>query len=221
MFQPPHRFIGAILLVVALGGAAACQRAYYSVMERFGVPKREILVNRVVEARDAQEEARERFQSALERFQTVLGFDGGELEDKYNALNAELKRSESRASAVHDRIDAVRDVAGALFAEWEDELDQYENADLRRRSERQLKETRDRYQQLITAMERAESRIEPVLKPLRDQVLFLKHNLNARAIASLQEDLGEIQTDVDALIRELERAIAEADAFIQQMETAE
>jgi len=50
---------------------------------------------------------------------------------------------------------------------------------------------------------------------LRDQVLFLKHNLNARAIASLQTELTRIQTDVSRLIRDMVIAMQEADSFIQ------
>lgn len=66
-------------------------------------------------------------------------------------------------------------------------------------------------------MERAESRIQPVLTAMNDQVLFLKHNLNAQAVASLQNELVTVETDVATLIREMETAIAEADTFISAM----
>ena len=67
---------------------------------------------------------------------------------------------------------------------------------------------------LIQAMKRAEAKLEPVLVPLRDHVLFLKHNLNAKAIAGLGEELVSVQTNVDKLVREMENAIAHADAFL-------
>jgi len=60
-------------------------------------------------------------------------------------------------------------------------------------------------------------KIDPVLTAFRDQVLFLKHNLNARALAALQNELDAIQTDVASLIREMEASIAEANAFIDAM----
>jgi hypothetical protein len=126
--------------------------------------------------------------------------------------------SEERAQDVRDRIDKVEDVAEALFDEWEDELDLYSSDSLRRSSAKKLKETRSHYQSLMTAMRRAEAKIEPVLTPLRDQVLYLKHNLNAQAIASLQSELGRVEGDVSALILEMEAAIREADAFISQLE---
>ncbi|PCJ58553.1 MAG: DNA repair protein, partial [Candidatus Hydrogenedentota bacterium] len=170
-------------------------------------------------AQEAQEEGQEQFKDALEQFQTVLNFDGGDLEKEYNRLNDALSRSEAKAKSVNDSIDKVEDVAKALFKEWEQELTQYNNAEFKRESERQLSETKTRYTQVIGAMRRAESKIEPVLVPFRDQVLFLKHNLNARAIASLQNELESIESDVAALIREMEQSINEANAFIQSMGT--
>ena len=197
---------------------AACSSAQYAVMEKFGIHKREILVDRVEGARDSQEEAKQQFASALEEFSAVLNFQGGTLEEKYTQLNTELEASEEHARDVSKRIDEVEDVAEALFDEWEDELKLYSSDSLRRSSAEKLEQTRNRYQNLMKAMRRAEARIEPVLTPLRDQVLYLKHNLNAQAIASLQSELGRVEGDVSSLIREMETAIREADAFIVSLE---
>ena len=66
-------------------------------------------------------------------------------------------------------------------------------------------------------MKRAKSKIEPVLSTFRDQVLFLKHNLNAQAISSLQGELVSIESNVKSLIKEMEKSIKEADSFIDTM----
>ena len=211
-----RRLVLAALLILPL--LTACSSARYAVMEKFGIHKREILVDRVEDARDSQEEAKQQFASALEEFSAVLNFQGGTLEEKYTQLNAELEASEEHARDVSERIDEVEDVAEALFDEWEDELQLYSSDSLRRSSAGKLEQTRNRYQNLIKAMRRAEARIEPVLTPLRDQVLYLKHNLNAQAIASLQSELGRVEGDVSSLIREMEAAIREADAFIVSLE---
>lgn len=210
-----NRLLLLTILCLAISG---CQSAYYSTMEKFGVHKRDILVDRVEEARDSQHEAKEQFKSALERFQSVVKVDGGELEKIYKKLSAELERSEDKAQEVYDRVDAVEDVADALFDEWKDELEQYSSASLRRSSQQKLDQTKRRYAQLMRAMRKAEARIEPVLRPLRDQVLFLKHNLNARAILAIQSELAEIEGDVARLIREMEVSIKEADSFIGTLE---
>ncbi|QJT09963.1 DUF2959 domain-containing protein [Oceanidesulfovibrio marinus] len=206
-----------LVILLVLSCVAGCQSVYYDAMEQFGVHKREILVDRVESARDSQEEAKQEFADALEQFRSVVAFHGGELEQRYETLRATLERVEGRADDVTKRINSVENVAEALFAEWEGELDQYTSAELRSRSASKLRETRARYDQLIRAMRRAEASMQPVLRTLRDQVLFLKHNLNAQAIASLQSELDVVQRDVDSLIREMERAIDEANSFINQM----
>jgi hypothetical protein len=195
-----------------------CETTYYKTMEKFGYHKRDLMVERVEEARDAQKEAKEQFESALEKFSSVLKFEGGELEKKYKTLKAEYEKSESKAEAVGDRIEAVEDVAEDLFEEWQDELSQYTSQSLRRSSERKLKQTRQQYSQLIRAMKRVEKKIDPVLSAFRDQVLYLKHNLNARAIASLRSELVSVEADVAALIRDMEASIAEANTFIKAIE---
>ena len=196
---------------------SSCATAYYKTMESFGVHKREILVDRVEDARDSQEEAGEQFKTALEKFREVVNFDGGELERMYDQLSAEYERSEAKADEVHERIASVEKVAGDLFAEWENELNEYSDARLRRSSEQKLRKTRANYSQLIAAMRRAEDKMPPVLAQLKDQVLFLKHNLNAQAIGSLQGVSTDLQGDVDELLRELEKSISEANKFIDQL----
>jgi len=208
--------LGTTLLAVLLM-FTGCQTAYYKTMEKVGYHKRDLLVSRVETARDVQQEAKEQFQTALERFTEVLGFDGGDLEKKYNQLNKEYEKSESKAEAVRDRIASVEDVAEALFKEWEAELQEYSSDSLRRASQVKLDDTRQRYAQLISAMKRAESKIDPVLTAFRDQVLFLKHNLNAQAIASIQNELVSVESNIATLVREMERSIGEADSFIQAM----
>jgi hypothetical protein len=197
---------------------AGCQTAYYKTMETFGYHKRDLLVERVKDARDDQQEVKEQFQSALEKFSAVTKFQGGKLEEKYRQLQREYDRSEEKARAVGKRLGEVEDVAAALFKEWERELGQYTSPALRQASERQLDQTRRHYDQLIGAMKRAEQRIQPVLLAFRDQVLFLKHNLNAQAIASLGGTATTIQTDISSLIADMNKSIAEADAFVKSLQ---
>ena len=178
-------FIGLAVLLTFSLGLTACDTAYMAAMEKMGYAKRDILSSRVKSARDAQEDAKKEIQSALEQFGKVVGYQGGDLEATYKKLNNELQNSEDSADAVRKRIKDVESVADSLFTEWKTELGQYSSADLRRKSEEKLSQTKARYQEMLSAMKKAEQRIDPVLKPLRDQVLYLKHNLNARALAAI------------------------------------
>lgn len=207
--------LGSVLLIALTG----CQTAYYSAMEQVGVHKRDILVDRVVDARDSQAEAQEQFQDALEQFRSVVQFDGGQLDKVYNELKAEYDDSVDAASDVRNRIEKVETVAEDLFEEWNEELDKYSSRDLRNQSARKLRETRQRYAELLRSMKRAEKRMDPVLSSLQDNVLYLKHNLNARAIGALKGEFSGMRQEINLLMRDMQLAIKESDAFIRSMET--
>ena len=205
----------AIVLFAVIG--LSCQTAYYETMEQFGYHKRDLLVRDVEKARDAQQEAKQQFKSALDRFTKTLDIQGGELQEKYEALNKEYERSEDKANSVRKRVASVEDVSEALFTEWNAELKEYSNSTLRKKSQEQLTQTRAQYAQLIKAMKRAEAKMDPVLAKFKDQVLFLKHNLNAQAIASLKGELVSVEGNINSLIKDLNASIQEADSFIAAM----
>ena len=211
--------LGALVCAL-LSAATGCKSAYYNTWEKLGWAKRDILVDRVEDARDDQEAAKKQFKTTLERFQEVANFQGGDLEAKYKKLNGEYEDSVAAAEDVTKRIKAVEEVANDMFKEWQEEIKQYSNAELRRSSEQKLRDTRQRYNQLIGVMKQAEGKMKPVLAAFKDQVLYLKHNLNAQAVSSLQATAAGIESDVGRLIADMERSIAEANAFINQMNKA-
>lgn len=204
-----------------LFGAAGCSSLEYKVRESFGQQKRELLVDRVAAAKQSQEEAKQQFVDALEQFKAVTGFEGGELERRYDELKREYDRSVARARDVRTRVDSVEDVSRALFREWKRELNEYTDPRLREVSERQLRDTMSACDRLIASMRNAQQRMDPVLRTFNDQVLFLKHNLNARAIASLGEVSSSLQRDIDVLVADMQQAIDEANRFIESMQRAE
>jgi hypothetical protein len=198
----------------------ACESVYYDAMEKVGVHKREILIDRIIEAQESQEAGKEQFRSALEQFRSVVNFDGGELEASYEKLNDEYEASVSAAETIRKRIASVESVATALFAEWTEELALYSNASLRRDSERQLQSTKKRYANLLATMRRTEKTIDPVLASLQDNVLYLKHNLNSRAIASLKGEFANINADVTRLVSAMQKTIDESNKFVEELRGA-
>lgn len=209
-----YRFI-MLSLILLLG---ACSTMYLEGLEKVGIPKRDVMVYRVEKARDTQQETKEQFKSALEQFTAATRFDGGDLEATYKRLNDSYEASLSKAEEVKSRIADIESVSEALFNEWKQEITQYSNPTMKQNSQKKLDATQVHYRQLIASMKQAEAKIQPVLTVFHDQVMYLKHNLNARAIASLKGELGNIQSDVSALVASMEKSINEANAFISTME---
>ncbi|GGA86420.1 DUF2959 domain-containing protein [Neiella marina] len=205
------------LLVASALLLVGCESTYYSAMESVGVHKRDIMVDRVEEARDAQSDAQQEFQSALEQFQALTNFDGGDLQRMYESVSDAYDDSAASAEQVSKRIDDVESVADALFDEWQEELDQISNDRLRRDSASKLKATERNYKSLIRSMRRAEAKMDPVLTALKDNMLYLKHNLNAAAIGSLDQEYKSIKSDIDALIAEMNASINSSNEFIENL----
>ena len=211
--------LSASVLAITLT-LSGCQSAYYSAMEKVGVHKRDILIDRVEETKDSQEESQEEFQSALERLTTLINFDGGELQDAYNQLNDDYESSLAAANEVSSNINKVEDVAEALFDEWSDELEQYKSASLKRESSKKLAATQRQFSQILRSMRSAESKMEPVLSSLQDNVLYLKHNLNAQAVAAIKGEFTNLKRDIQVLMNDMNKSIADSNKFIEQMNSA-
>jgi hypothetical protein len=209
------RLMCFVWVLILLG--MACSNTYYNAMEKVGIHKRDILVDRVENARDSQAEAQEQFKSALQQFAEVVKLKDTDLKKAYDKLNAEYKDCEDAAGNVSSRIGKVESVAEALFEEWEEELRLYQNLELRKSSRRQLKATKSRYAKMLASMHQAEKSMAPVLSILHDNVLFLKHNLNAQAIGSLQSEFSMLQGKIDALIKKMHVAIESSDKFIADL----
>jgi hypothetical protein len=211
--------LGLIYSALLMIGCQTANNAYYDVWDKLGYEKRDILVSRVKSGRDAQDTAKKQFATTLQEFQSVTNFNGGSLQSEYDKLNSSYESCSSRAQAVSDKITSIDKVAQDMFTEWNTELGQYQNEQLRQSSAQKLQDTKERYAQLIAVMRKSEASMKPVLGAFHDQVLTLKHDLNAAAIASLQTTANGMNQDVQKLIDDMNASIKEADSFIGQMKS--
>jgi hypothetical protein len=216
-----NRFIpivcGVLFASLLAGLGTGCRSTYYAAYEKLGVYKRDLLKKRVVAARDEQKQAGDQFKDALTRLKAITQFDGGKLEKEYHALQGEYDGCVARAEAVHKRIKDMDTVASDLFVEWEQEASQIGTPSLRESSRAQLAATREKYQSVATALNRAEASMAPVLQQFKDYVLYLKHNLNAQAVASLKGEASNIQNEIGRLIEQMNASIARADDFVKTL----
>jgi len=206
-----------IIITICFLFITGCSKTYYSAMEKVGIHKRDILVDRVENARDAQADAQQQFKDALEQFGSVVTIENTDLKDAYEKLDAEYEKSDEAAKEVSGRIEKVESVAEDLFAEWEKELGLYKNKALQDASARKLIDTQKRYNEMLASMHRAEKSMDPVLRTFRDNILFLKHNLNAQAIGSLRSEFSGLKVKINTLIKNMNDAITNSNQFIEDL----
>lgn len=190
-------------------------------LESFGIHKRDVLSDKVEAATQAQITARDEFQVALEALHDLNSYHEETLEKAYKKIEKQYNASEKAANEVSETIDAMEDVSQNLFDEWDDELSMYSNSGLKRESERKFKEAKLSYQQMISAMAKAEKKMQPVLETLQDNMLYLKHNLNVDALKTLEIELSDLQIDVGRAIRDMNSAIEESEKFIDSLNQRE
>jgi hypothetical protein len=208
------RCVAAVAPLIVLVG---CTSSYYKAMKTFGKEKRDILVSRVKDSKKDQQQAKEQIKTTMESFQALTGFQGGSLEKNYKKLNGEYEKAADSAQKLHNRIDSIDQVSNDLFKEWQKEIDGMENKKLKAQSAVMLRQSRLSEAGYIKSMRQTEARMTPVITAFRDQVTFLKHNLNARAIGSLKGTSAQMSTDVDVLMVSLDASIAQADTLIASL----
>lgn len=196
----------------------ATKEAKYSAYEMIGVEKRDLFKKEVKKVQSSQEDTGEAFKDALEKLQKIYAFDGGNLERQYRSLNSSYEDAQKEVTSVHSRVKTLETTAEDLFKEWEGEIKEISAADLRAKSSETLRQTRRRYSEFHASLKKSEARMDPVLRRLRDHVLYLKHNLNAKAIAGLQVESGKIQSDIQGLIKDMESSISQAESFAKSLE---
>lgn len=215
----------SILLITLFIFSFSCARkvekavssAKYSAYEMVGMEKRDIFKREVKNVQEEQEDTTKAFKDALTRLKDIYDFEGGDLEKQHNKFKSSYERANEESQELKARVAKVDKVAKDLFEEWQAELNEMKDPDLRKRSSSQLKETKSRYSGLEVQLKKSEKKIDPVLVKLKDQVLNLKHNLNARAIAGLKTESGKIQSDIESLIKEVEKSSKEAEALIKTL----
>lgn len=207
-------YLTLVLFTLSLTG---CTSTYYKTMRTLGKEKRDILIQRVKDAKKDQDQTKQQLKTTMESFQALTGFKGGSLEKSYKRLNSDYESANSQAKKLHDKIQSIDQVSNDLFKEWQKEINEMGNAKLKAQSSTMLRNAKTRQAAYMRAMHQTEDRIEPVLSAFRDQVLFLKHNLNSRAIGSLKGTSATLQSDVAGLIQSIDASSQEADKLIASL----
>jgi len=205
-------------IVLSLSACGTTQNLKYSALEKVGIHKRDILVDRIKDTSTAQEKTKQEFQSAYQQLSGLVDVQDNGLEKKYNKLKKAVEESEERTEDLEERIAKVDEVANALFEEWQQELNEYQSANLRAISAKNLNTTKQRYAFIYKKMQESYAKVLPVLNVLQDNTLYLKHNLNARAVSGLSNEVLSVENKISELIKQMEISINESKRFINEIE---
>jgi hypothetical protein len=190
-------------------------------MQTLGKEKRDILIGRVKDAKKDQQQTKEQIKTTMQSFEELTGFQGGSLEKNYKRLNSDYESADAQARKLHEKVDSIDQVSKDLFKEWQTEINEMGNAKLKTQSAVMLRNAKTRQAEYMRSMHRTEDQITPVLAAFHDQVLFLKHNLNARAIGSLKGTSASINTDVADLMQSIDGSMQEADRLISSLSASD
>jgi hypothetical protein len=209
-------------LSLALCGLACSSTGGRRAFLIFGAPAEPhgALVHSVERAEDELQEASDDFAEAMRLFAELTAPQALNLEALSDDFSDAVKACGKRSRELDDRIAAVQEESDELFGGWSAELQEFALDSLRKKSEAMMLETKGRTDRVTHALEGTRARMSPVLKKLCDYALFFHHNLNARAIATLQDTYGDFDAEFAALRGELDRTRVEIRAYLASFESA-
>ena len=174
----------------------------------------EDLVARARGAERETQEARTDFAAAFLLYQRLTAPQAVELERLSDEFEDSVETCEDRARDLSERMDSIRAETQDLVKSWNEELARFSSEAVRKKSEAQMRDTEERAQRLLAALERLQGRMKPVLMKLQDYALFFDHNLNPRAIATLQDTYKDFDKEFKSLESELGKAQTEIADFL-------
>ncbi|MCF7956786.1 MAG: DUF2959 domain-containing protein [Phycisphaerae bacterium] len=210
--QKKVRIVLAVLVFIIVVFMTGCGGAY----KASGQYKRDLLLDRIEKASQCHERAKNQFEVVLANYSDIIDANAGDIRTEYNKLNRECERARKLSKEICKKVKDVEDIAKPLFRSWEDELAEYKNEGLRRSSEEQLDNTRRSYFELVHSIKATEGMTEDVLALLNDQVLFLSHNLNTKALAAYKKEVSNLKLQVKDLINHMQKAIQQSETFVDE-----
>ena len=207
-----------ILTTIAVAALAGCKSSTTVVkaMDTIGFEKREMLKDRLQEARDAQVAAKQQLQSALYTLRRMDTVAPTEMADLHDDLESEVNKTEDEIDDLNDNIQSVESVAQVMFEDWQEDLAKYEDQQLRQKSQEELRQTQQNYNAMIAQLKSTHEKLVSLVPALKDQVLYVEHSINAGVKPQESEKLDDVREQVSSLIEELEGSIDRTQRFIEE-----
>lgn len=211
------RFVFVLCVVLGLGAAVGCQRAYYDAMEAMGTEKREILVDRTEDLRDALYAVRSEYSVAVERLATIVQPDALDAEQRFSQAEVLVDACRERSDTLQSALEQTDDIANTLFEDWIVMTREQADAGMRDASQKRLDDLRTSYRAMMRPARSAADRVLPVLRTFEAHVQHLKLHMDDASAATVRAELDRVQPDVTALMGQLEEAVQGTNSFLHTM----
>lgn len=210
-------FIKSILLLSLLL-TSSCSTVYYNFWETLGKEKRDLLKSKLNDVNNAQEDVEEQYVDNLERIRKEYNFNEGELEKTYDKITDDYEDTNEKQKELSERINKANNIATDLFEEWKNEAYQLQNKNYKRKSLQKLAITKKKYSRTYTTIKKIEKDLNKILRKFKDQVIFIKHNLNAKVIGNLKSEFNDIKIDIKKQIKNIKRSKNQTELFIKELD---
>ena len=194
-------FVVVLLLAAGVGSPASAQSANKQIDK---------LIDRAGDMVSAMRAARLQIGTTVDDYNTIIDGKAEENRAAYKQLQKSLKKSEKSAAAVGEQAEKMDLAASEYFASWEASLSEFTSDEMRARSEERMKETRQRYDGILQAGREAGDAFRPFVTLLKDQIVFLGHDLNPAAIEDLQDEAEKLNSQAEEVFSKVDETYRSA-----------
>lgn len=164
--------------------------------------------------------ARNEIEKTLTSYNALFAGDVQDVRKAYKDVEKGLESTEKQRDEVKKRVDSMKVEADAYFASWNESLQQIGSDNLRKRSEDRMNETKSHFNGVLAAVADARGAYEPFAANLKDQWVYLGHDLNADGIASLKPDADELNSKARNLFKSIDDGMKKADEYVESLKSS-
>jgi hypothetical protein len=185
-----------------------------------GVKQTEKLLKQAGETVKAVSEGRAQVQKTLDTYNSLVQGKAEDPKKAYKNLQKEMERCDDRVADVQRKRDEMQVEADKYFGDWNSSLAGISDPGLRKQSEDRLSKARAQYDGILEATEAAGADFKPFMTSLKDQVVYLGHDLNPAALKSLAGTASKLNGDATALFGKIDGAVSKANSYITAFKPA-
>lgn len=211
-----HSTARAAVAALLLASLPACSFVNNLIKGKSGPADVDDLVAAVENVQKELDASKGSMLAAVQGLQAITAPDfQGDAVKAHKELVEVVENSEDQADELRGAIEDMQAASVPVFDQWTKDLEAYSNPEMRQRSQARLSAARERYDAVLAAVEPLLVEYEAVNQTLRDHVLFLKHDMNPAALATIQDDVRSVAKDAASLDGRFNSGRAAAIAYVE------